>query len=49
MENFSAHIFIQVKKNQKLWDHKVKALLKREEDENENEDDHHNPNDADRQ
>jgi hypothetical protein len=43
--------FLQVKKNQKLWDHKVKALLKREEQENEDNDNDNqddNPNDADK-
>ena len=40
----------QVKKNQKLWDTKVKQLLKREEENNEENDDNQddNPNDAER-
>lgn len=43
--------FVQVKNNQKLWDHKVKQLLKRDEEANNDENDDNqddNPNDAER-
>lgn len=41
---------LQVKNNQKLWDHKVKQLLKRDEENNEENEDNQddNPNDAER-
>lgn len=41
---------VQVKNNQKLWDHKVKQLLKRDEETNEENDDNQddNPNDVER-
>ena len=42
-------LFSQLKSNSKLWDHKVKQLLKREDEENEDDDNqgHDNHNDDD--
>lgn len=42
-------VALQVKNNQKLWDHKVKQLLKRDEENEENDDNQDdNPNDVER-
>jgi hypothetical protein len=46
---FSSASSLQVKNNQKLWDHKVKQLLKRDEENEENDDNQDdNPNDNER-
>lgn len=46
---FSFLVALQVKNNQKLWDHKVKQLLKRDEENEENDDNQDdNPNDVER-
>lgn len=45
--HFILAFLVQVKKNQKLWDHKVKQLLKRDEENNDEPDDNQDDNQND--